>query len=286
MLRALPMHARLLILGAALLWSTGGAAIKLISLSPWQVTCGRSLIAAFVLALAMPSARRVPARRAFGAAVAGAVTMVLFVQSTKLTTAANAIFLQSTAPLYVLLLGPWLLGERPSRSEKLAIPIFLLGLGLFFLDQLTAGQLLGNMLALLSGLTFAFSVMGLRAAQEENPAVLLWSNLLAGLGTLPLALGGAIQPSALDIGLLVFLGTVQIGLSYALFGRGLRHTPAVEASLLVLVEPVLNPVWALLLVGERPGAWSVVGGGVILGATAWRIVVAARGGRGLGAAPA
>lgn len=286
MIRPLPMHARLLILGAALLWSTGGAVIKLVSLSAWQVTCGRSLIAAFVLALAMPSARRVPARRALGAAAASAATMVLFVQSTKLTTAANAIFLQSTAPLYVLLLSPWLLGERPSRGEKLAIPIFLLGLGLFFLDQLTAGQLLGNVLALVSGLTFALSVLGLRAAQDDTPVVLLWSNVLAGLGTLPLALGGAIQPGALDIGLLVFLGAVQIGLSYPLFGRGLRHTPAVEASLLVLVEPVLNPVWALLLVGERPGAWAVVGGGVILGATTWRILVAARGGRGLGAAPA
>jgi drug/metabolite transporter (DMT)-like permease len=289
MLRALPMlmHARLLILGAALLWSTGGAVLKLISLGAWQVTCGRSLIAAFVLAAAIPSARRVPARRAFGAALAGAATMVLFVQSTKLTTAANAIFLQSTAPLYVLVLSPWLLGERPSRGEKLAIPIFLLGLGLFFLDQLTAGQLLGNVLALVSGFTFALSVMGLRAAQEETPAVLLWSNLLAGLGTVPLALSSSIQPGALDVGLLVFLGTVQIGLSYALFGRGLRHTPAVEASLLVLVEPVLNPVWALLLVGERPGAWSVVGGGIILCATAWRILVAARapGARAAGALP-
>ncbi|XXX78302.1 DMT family transporter [Sorangium sp. So ce134] len=270
------VRSRLLILAAALLWSTGGAAIKLSSLNAWQVACGRSLIAALVLGLAMPGARRMPSWRSFGAAAAYAVTMVLFVQSTKLTTAANAIFLQSTAPLYVLLLSPWLLRERPSRGEKLAVPIFVLGLGLFFLDQLSAGQLLGNALALLCGLAFALAIIGLRAAQDDNPVVLVWGNVLAGLGTLPLSLGSATRPGALDVGLLVFLGAVQIGLSYALFGRGMRHTPAVEASLLVLIEPVLNPVWALLFVGERPGFWSMVGGAVILGATAWRTIHAAR----------
>lgn len=277
-MRSLPLtvRSRLLILTAALLWSTGGAGIKLISLGAWQIACGRSLIAALVLALALPGARRLPTWRTLGAAAASAATMVLFVQSTKLTTAANAIFLQSTAPLYVLLLSPWLLRERPSRGERLAVPVFVAGMGLFFLDQLSAGQLLGNVLALLSGLMFALTVVGLRAAQDDNPVVLLWGNLLAGLGTLPLALGSAARPGALDIGLLVFLGAVQIGLSYAIFGRGVRHTPALEASLLVLVEPVVNPVWALLLVGERPGIWSMVGGAVILGAAAWRTVHASR----------
>ena len=130
--------------------------------------------------------------------------------------------------------------------------------------------------ALLCGFAFALAIMGLRAAQDDNPVVLVWGNILAGLGTLPLALGSSTRPGALDIGLLVFLGAVQIGLSYAIFGRGMRHTPAVEASLLVLVEPVLNPVWALLFVGERPGAWSMVGGAIILGATAWRTLQAAR----------
>ncbi|KYF57580.1 hypothetical protein BE08_25295, partial [Sorangium cellulosum] len=191
--------------------------------------------------------------------------MVLFVLATKLTTAANAIFLQSTAPVYVLLLSPWLLGERPSRGEKLAAPVFIVGLGLFFLDQLSAGQLVGNALALLSGLAFALCVMGFRAAPDDNPVVLVWGNVLACLGALPMALGGAARPGPLDLALLVFLGAVQIGLSYVLFSRGMRHTPAVEASLLVLVEPVLNPIWALLLVGERPGPWSIAGGAVILG---------------------
>ncbi|WP_437506288.1 DMT family transporter [Sorangium sp. So ce1099] len=270
------VRARLLILTAALLWSTGGAAIKLSSLSAWQIVCGRSLVAALVLGLVMPSARRLPGRRSLATAAALAATLVLFVQATKLTTAANAIFLQSTSPLCVLLLSPWLLKEHPSRGEKLAVPVFLLGLGLFFLDQLSAGQLLGNVLALVSGLASALTILGLRASRDEGPVVLVWGNLIAGFGTAPLALGSAIAPGALDIGLLVFLGAVQLGLPYAIFARGLRHTPAVEASLLGLVEPVLNPMWALLFVGERPGAWAMVGGALLLAATAWRTLQAAR----------
>ncbi|WP_438006896.1 DMT family transporter [Sorangium sp. So ce321] len=270
------VRARLLILTAALLWSTGGAAIKLSSLSAWQIVCGRSLVAALVLGLVMPSARRLPGKRTLATAAALAATLVLFVQATKLTTAANAIFLQSTSPLCVLLLSPWLLKEHPSRGEKLAVPVFLLGLGLFFVDQLSAGQLLGNVLALGSGLASALTILGLRAARDESSVVLVWGNLLAGVGTVPLALGSAAGPGALDIGLLVFLGAVQLGLPYAIFARGLRHTPAVEASLLGLVEPVLNPMWALLFVGERPGAWAMVGGALLLVATAWRTLQAAR----------
>ncbi|WP_437745070.1 DMT family transporter [Sorangium sp. So ce1504] len=270
------LRSRLMILAAAVLWSTGGAAIKLISLDGWQVASARAFIAALALGLAMPSARRLPSWRTLGVAAIYAAVMVLFVQATKLTTAANAIFLQSTSPVYVLLLSPWLLGERPSRGERVAAPIFILGLALFFLDQLSAGQLLGNALALLSGLAFALCIMRFRAAPDDNPAVLVWGNVLAWLGALPMALGGAARPGLVDLGLLVFLGAVQIGVATALFSRGMRHTPAVEASLLVLLEPVLNPVWALLLVGERPGIWSTVGGAVLLGATAWRVLMAAR----------
>ncbi|HZH03127.1 MAG TPA: EamA family transporter, partial [Myxococcaceae bacterium] len=108
------MKPRLFILAAVVLWSTGGAAIKLCGLSGWQVACGRSWVAAAALLALLPSSRRRPDRRGWGVAVAYAATVLLFVLATKLTTAANAIFLQYTAPLYVLLMGTWLLGERPS----------------------------------------------------------------------------------------------------------------------------------------------------------------------------
>jgi drug/metabolite transporter, DME family len=267
------MHrSRLYLLAAAVLWSTSGALVKLSTLSAWQLASGRSLIAGVALALALPGGRRPPSPRAVGTTLAYAAAMVTFIVASKLTTSANAIFLQDTAPLYVLLLSPWVLGERPSRGELLAVPVFLLGLSLFFLDRLAPGQLLGNVVALGSGVAFALCILGLRAAREQGTSVLVWGNVVAGLGTLPLALEGK-GPTALDLGLLVFLGVFQLALAYALFQRGLRDTPAVEASLLVLLEPVLNPVWTFLLAGERPGTWALVGGTIILLATVWRTVI-------------
>ncbi len=266
------LRSRLYLLAAAVLWSTAGAAVKLSTLSAWQLASGRSLVAALVLAIALPAGRRRLSWRGLAAAVAYAATVVLFILANKLTTSANAIFLQDTAPLYVLLLSPLLLRERPSRSELSAVPVFLLGLSLFFLDQLNPGQFWGNVIALGSGLAFALCILGLRAVGEEGSAVLVWGNLIAGASVLLPALGGP-KPSTLDIGLVVFLGVFQLGLAYTLFQRGLRETPAVEASLLILLEPVLNPVWTFLFAGERPGPWALVGGTIILLATAWRTLL-------------
>jgi DME family drug/metabolite transporter len=269
---------RTAVLAAAVLWSTAGAAIKLSELSAWQLSAGRSLVAAAILALVFSRGRRWPSRRAWLVALAYAATVTLFVAANKLTTAANAIFLQDTAPLWVLVLSPWLLRERPSRGEVLAAPVFLLGLSLFFLDQLQPGQALGNVLALVAGVAFALTIIGLRAVSDEGPAVLVTGNLVAGLVSLGPALGGE-APGGLDWAIIAFLGVFQLGLSYALFQYGLRRTRAIEGSLLILVEPVLNPVWTFLLAGERPGPFALLGGAIILAATAWRTVAASRAAR-------
>jgi drug/metabolite transporter (DMT)-like permease len=269
---------RLAILAAAVLWSTAGAAIKVCQLDGWQIASGRSLVAAATLALVLPGSRRRPSRRGWLVATAYAATVVLFVVANKLTTAANAIFLQDTAPLYVLALSPILLNERPTRGELLAVPVFILGLALFFVDRLAPGQLWGNAIALASGVSFALAIIGLRAAQDEGQAVLLWGNLLAGAVALAPALAGA-PPRPTDLVIVLFLGTFQLGLSYALFQYGIRGTPAVEASLLVLLEPVLNPVWTFLVAGEIPGRWALIGGAIILAATAWRTLAGTRAAR-------
>ena len=258
-----------LVLAAATLWSTAGAAIKLCGLSGWQINLGRSLIAAGVLALLFRDGRRRPDRGVLWVSVAYAFTVLLFVLANKATTRANAIFLQDTAPVWVLLLSPWLLHERPSRSELLSVPLFLVGLTLFFLDQLSPGQTVGNVIALALGVAFALCILGLRKLGPRNVGAIVWGNLIAALIALPMAVRGP-SPTVRDLGLVAFLGVFQLGLSYGLFARGLRHTPAVEASLLALVEPVLNPVWTFLFTGERPGPWAVRGGVIILVATLWR----------------
>ena len=255
------LRSRFLLLAAAVLWSTAGAAIKLCGLDAWQIAGGRSLVAAVFLLLAVRDARARPTLRVLLVAAVYSVTVILFVVATKLTTAANAIFIQDTAPLWVLLLSPWLLGE----------PVYGIGLGLFFLDELAPGQLAGNVTALGSGVAFALAILGLRLLRHEGPAALAWGNLLAAAATLPLWTRGPAAAPA-DLALVAYLGVFQLALAYLAFSRGVSGTPAIEASLLILIEPVLNPIWTFLAMGERPGPWAVAGGAVVLAATAWRTV--------------
>ena len=243
--------------------------MKLCQLSGWQIAGGRSLVAGVFLFLAVRDARRAPDRAVLATAAGYAATVTLFALANKLTTAANAIFIQSTAPLWVLLLSPRLLGERPSRAELSTIPIYGVGLFCFFLDELSPGQMLGNWLALAAGLAFGTCIVGLRRVQERGPSALVYGNWLAALVTAPLWLLEP-TPALSDLLVLAYLGVFQLGLAYLCFARGVAHTPALEASLLVLLEPVLNPIWTFLIAGERPGRWALVGGGIVLSATLWR----------------
>lgn len=270
-----PLASRLEVLAAAALFSTGGAVIKAVHLAGWQVACLRSAVAALALFVLMPEVRRRPNPRVLGVGLAYAATLILFVLSNKLTTSASAIYLQSTAPLYVLLLSPWLLRER-IRSRDVVFMIALAGgLGLFFVgfDPVSAtapNPKLGNILATASGLTWALTVMGLRAlgrgGESWGPAGAFWGNIFAALLCLPLALPIA-DSRPTDWALVAFLGVFQIGVAYLFLIRGLERVSAFEASLLLLLEPVLNPIWTWLVHGEKPGVWSIAGAAVILVAT-------------------
>jgi drug/metabolite transporter (DMT)-like permease len=268
------LKSRLLLLAAAALWSTAGAAMKTCGLDGLQIAGGRSLVAGVFLLAMLPEARRLPSRRMLLGVGGYAATVILFALSNKLTTAANAIFIQSSAPLWILVLSPALLGERAGRGELFALPVYALGLGLFFLDELGPGQLQGNLVALASGLTFGLCIIGLRRAGEESTAALVWGNLLAAIAVLPVVviLGRGPAPSRLDLMLLVYLGVFQLGLAYLCFARGIARVPALEASLLVLLEPILNPIWTFAFTGERPGPWALGGAAVVLAATVWRTV--------------
>jgi drug/metabolite transporter (DMT)-like permease len=279
-----PLAARLEVLAAAALFSSGGAVIKSVHLAGWQVACFRSAVAAATLFALMPEARRRPGPRVLGVGLAYASTLILFVLANKLTTAASAIYLQSTAPLYVLLLSPWLLHERIQRRDVVFMIALAFGLGLFFVGFDTASATapnpaLGNVLSLVSGGTWALTIMGLRAlgrgGESWGPAAAAWGNVFAAAACLPLALPvGSSRPA--DWLFLGYLGVCQIGLAYFFLLRGLRRVGAFEASLLLFLEPVLNPVWAWLVHGERPGTWSLAGGGVILLATLVKSLVDAR----------
>ncbi len=279
------MSPRLQILAAALLFSTGGAAIKTCAFTAWQVASFRSAIAGLALFLLLRDGRRFWAPRPLAVGAAYAATMLLFVSANKLTTAASTIFLQSTAPLYLLVLAPLLLGERIRRSDVAATLVLAIGLVAFFVGSeptfaTAPDPVRGNVLATLAALTWAATILGLRwLARAEEPgaasAAVVAGNAIACVFALPFALP---VPSGrpLDWVVVGYLGLFQIGLAYVFLTRGVRRLPAFEVSLLLLVEPVLSALWAWLLHGERPGPWSAAGCAVILAATAGRALRAAR----------
>jgi drug/metabolite transporter (DMT)-like permease len=208
------------------------------------------------------------------------------VLSTKLTTAANAIFLQATAPLYVLLLGPLTLGEHFKRRDVVYLIAVALGMLSCFVGRpgatVTAPDpMLGNLLAVACSITWAFTLITLRYVERDRSrpgfglSAAAFGNLFASVAALPFAwpLPAA---SAGEWAIIVYLGVCQIGLAYVCLAVAMRHLPALEASLLLLIEPVLNPLWTWILSGEYPGTWTIVGGGVILTATALRTLDDAR----------
>lgn len=266
---------RLLLIAAAAIFSTGGAAFKLATLTGWQVASFRSGIAAVFLLLVLPAARGWT-WRIVPAAVAYAATLITFVLANRLTTAANAIFLQATAPLYLLLLGPLLLHEPIRRKDVLYMLAVAGGMTLFFVGSEAAVATApdpprGNAIALASGLCFALMLAGLRhfARHGDRGAAIATTsmgNVMACLGALPMALA-ADAPALSNTAVILYLAIVQIGLGYICLTAGIRHVPAFEATTLLMIEPALNPVWTWLMHGERPGPFALAGGGVILSAT-------------------
>lgn len=256
-------RAILLLIAAAVLWSSAGVLIKGVSLPALSVAGFRSAIALPVLLLFF-------GRRAvnFSAAqilggVCYAATVTLFVSATKLTTSGNAILLQYTAPLYVALLSGWILHERTRWFDWAAIAAVLCGMSLFFLDRLSAGGLMGNILAVCSGFAFACLIIALRKQKDASPA---GSAILGNLLTVLICLPWMVQspPGGMDwIGLLL-LGVFQIGLSYVCYSTAIRNVTAMEAILIPVLEPILNPLWALLWMGERIGPWALLGGFVVI----------------------
>lgn len=271
------MHMRsvLLVVAAALFWSFGGLWIKLIDMSGLAVAGGRSAIAAIVVWLFMRSRRVRMTRTILLGALAYAGTVIFFVLATKNTTAANAILIQYTAPVYVALLSSRMLREKITSMDWATIVIVLGGMVLLMLDGLDGGGFLGNVLALCSGIFFALCVVAIRMGRENSAiAMVLYGNIITALIGLPFAF--ATPPDATDLMYLVLLGAVQLGLGYILFVEGLKGVTAIEGALLPVIEPVLNPVWVMVFASEVPSALTVAGGVLILAAVTARSILHSR----------
>ncbi len=271
------MNPRLQLAAAAVLFSTGGAGIKLAQFTGWQVLCFRAVIALVTILVLIPESRRGWSWRTALVGVAYGATNTLFVLANKNTTAANTVFLQSTSPLFILMLAPWLLGERVTRRDLAYMAVLGGGMALFFTGTprrftTAPDPLLGNLLAAGSALAWALTVIGYRWLARRGmfiAAAAAGGNLLACLWSLPLALPvGPTQPA--DWLTVSYLGVVQLGIAYVFLSRAVPRIPALDVSLVLLIEPVLNPIWAWWLHGETLTLAALAGGVIIIAATVLR----------------
>jgi drug/metabolite transporter (DMT)-like permease len=274
-----PAHTKsvTLLLLAALCWSLGGVLLKSVDWPPLAVGGGRGLIAAlFLLAVTW---RSKPFRWGWlplATALAYTACTLLFAAANKFTTAANAILLQYTAPAYVALLGAWLLKERPTRADWTTIGVVFVGLAIFLYDGLRLNDLAGIALAIASGVAFAVMIVLLRLQKDDSSlGSIILGNFLSFLIGLP-AILSAPTPGTKSIVALLLLGTVQLGVAYLIYARAIRHVTALEAVLIPVIEPILNPLWVMLVLGEKPSLVALLGGAIVLGAVTWRAAASIR----------
>ena len=258
---------------AALVWSTAGVLVKLLHQDAFTILFYRSLYAGLLFLAVFRKEAMQFDRRAFLISIFYAPLLICFVSSTKLTTAANAIFLQYIAPAIVLIVEPKLLGTKMKRYNMVTVVACLLGLSFFLFEQKGTGHhWLGDGLALMSGFFLAGLILALSFSNRSGQmSGILLGNLWVVLVTLPAFLRSGPATTNEHL-MLAFLGFVQIGLGYLLFTYGQRRIPALEGSLISMLEPILNPIWVLLWYGEKPALWSLIGGAVILTALMARTI--------------
>lgn len=249
---------------AAVLWSSSGVLIKSIDWSAAGVAGGRSLIAAIVLFPLLKGDWKIGSFKELIASILYALTLYTFVLAIKNTTAANAIVLQYSAPVYVAILSALFLGEKNSKLDWAFLLITISGMVLFFFDQLSPEGYLGNIYGIISGVFFGSLIVLLRSLRSGNPLrSVVYGNLIVlaiSLPNFPIHI-----PDTKSIICLSLLGTFQIALSYYLFTEGIKKVRALDGTLISFIEPILNPIWVLIALGEKPGFWAIIGGSIVIG---------------------
>lgn len=250
----------------AFLWSIAGLFIKVIDWNPIAIAGMRSLIASIVILIYL---KRPVIHLSFpqiAAAIANAATMLLFVSANKTTTAANAIILQYIAPVSTAFIGAFLLKERMRIEHFVAIPVVAAGMLVMFFDKLGGGRLFGNILAIMSAITFGFYFVFMRLQKDGSPieSILLSHWLTAGICVIISLFLPLPHVTAKSLAAIVVLGIVQIGFSSILFSFAIKRISAVSAILIAVIEPIFNPIWVFFAIGEAPGANALIGGGIIV----------------------
>lgn len=259
-------QAILVLLSTAVLWSLGGLLIKSLSWSGVAIASGRSLIAAVLIGVVFRISTFHRTREHIGSAIAYCATVFLFVIANKMTTSANAILLQYTAPMWVAVFSTMYLGERISWRDGVVIGAVFIGMMLFFVESLSPTGLAGNCVAIASGIAFGWFTLFSRKQRVLYPDTspmesIFWGNVLTAVLGLPILLQQ--DMTAQSIMGITLIGIAQLALPYMLYMMAIARVTAVEASVLPSLEAILNPIWVLLVFGEKPGLWSLIGGGIV-----------------------
>lgn len=267
----------LLMVLTACLWSIGGIFIKLISWNPLLIAGGRSLISGTVMFLYMRYARiRFNiCRYSLLAGVGLGASATLFVIANKLTTAANAIVLQYTAPIFILIISAVFLKQKLHLREITVVLTCMLGIFLFFMDQLSPGNILGNFLAILAGFFLALMFVMVGQGGDDDSirmsGILIAHTIVTIIGIICLCFGQAAITNftGSELLYLVILGVFQLGIPYVLYAIASKDCPPLACSLIGMLEPLFNPVWVALFLGEIPGKFALLGAVIIIAAISW-----------------
>ena len=263
----------ILLICTAILWSKGGFLIKFINWHPVAIAGGRSIIAALIMWAYVKKPKFTWSNIQIMGAVAYALTVILFVIANKLTTAANSILLQYTGPIYVALFSYWFLKEKITAIDWITIHVVIIGMTLFFIEKLSPDGILGNLAAILAGIAFGWLALCLRKQKDESPLEsLILGNILTGIIGLPFIIDSGI-PSQQSMIALFVLGIFQLGIPYILYSKAVKHVSALDAVLIPVLEPILNPLWVFLLLGESIGMWPMIGGAIIIVAITTRSIL-------------
>ncbi len=248
---------------ASSMWSTGGIFVKLVDWNPVSIAGMRSLVAALVMLAYIKKPKLTKSKPQILGAIATCTTMLFFIVANKLTTSANAILLQYTAPIFVAILGVWILKEKIRWYDIVSIIVVFLGMLLFFIDNVNIGNTLGNIIAILSGFSLACMTISLRL-QKDGSAMdtTFFGNILTFIIAIPFIFSAL--PDMKSLIIIVIMGVFQLGIPYIFYVNSIKYLTALEAILITVMEPLLNPLWVYLFAGEKPGTYAIVGGIVVI----------------------
>ena len=275
-------NSMLLMALCAIMWSLGGIFIKLISWNPLLICGVRSVIAALILGGYM-FVTRTPVnfnKYSFGAGIGLSTSCIFFVFANKLTTAANAIVLQYTAPIFILLMSAFLFKQKLHKKEVIVVGITMCGIVLFFLDQLSPGNILGNIFGICAGIFLALMfVMVGQGGKDDSIRMsgILFAHCMASIIGVPIGLMTTTSTTGMEILYVVILGVFQLGIPYVLYTVASRNCPPLACSLIGMLEPLFNPVWVAIFVGEMPGTFALIGAAIIIAVVTWWCISESKG---------